>query len=45
VLYARVGQTLAHLWGTGLLQVLVRASFWCLQLVMFLWMAIRLLAA
>lgn len=45
VLYARVGQTLAHLWGTGPQQVLVRASFWCVQLMIFLWMAIRLLAA
>jgi len=27
VLYARIGQTAAHLWGTGPLQVLVRACF------------------
>ena len=45
VLYARIGQTLAHLWGTGTLQVFVRASFWSVQLVICLWMAIQLLAA
>jgi len=45
VLYARIGQTLAHLWGTGPLQVFVRASFWSAQLVICLWMAVQLLAA
>lgn len=45
VLYARIGQTLAHLWGTGPLQVFVRASFWSVQLVICLWMAFQLLAA
>ena len=45
VLYARIGQTLAHLWGTGPLLVFVRASFWSVQLVICLWMAIQLLAA
>lgn len=45
VLYARIGQTLAHLWGTDPLQVFVRASFWSVQLVICLWMAIQLLAA
>ena len=45
VLYARIGQTLAHLWGTGPLQVFVRASFWSVQLVICLWMALQLLAA
>ena len=44
VLYARIGQTLAHLWGTGPLQVFVRASFWSVQLAICLWMAIQLLA-
>ncbi len=33
--YARVGQTLAHLSGTGQANVLVRASFWAVQLVVF----------
>ena len=44
VLYARIGQTAAHLWGTGPLQVLVRASFWVVQLGLFVWMLIRLVA-
>jgi uncharacterized MAPEG superfamily protein len=44
VLYARIGQTAAHLWGTGPLQVLVRASFWAAQLGLFAWMLVRLLA-
>lgn len=45
VLYARMGQTLAHLWGVGPLQVFVRASFWSVQLALMLWMAVGLLAA
>lgn len=45
VLYARMGQTLAHLWGMGPLQVFVRASFWSVQLALMLWMAVGLLAA
>lgn len=44
VLYARLGQTAAHLWGTGPLQVLVRASFWAVQLGLLVWMLIRLAA-
>jgi uncharacterized MAPEG superfamily protein len=44
VLYARVGQSAAHLWGSGPLQVLVRASFWALQLVLFVWMLFKLVA-
>jgi uncharacterized MAPEG superfamily protein len=44
VLYALIGQTAAHLWGTGPLQVLVRASFWVVQLGLFVWMLIRLVA-
>ena len=44
VLYARVGQTLAHLWGTGPLQVFVRASFWSVQLGLCLWMTACLFA-
>lgn len=45
VLYARIGQSLAHLWGVGRLQVLVRASFWSVQLGLCLWMAFGLLGA
>jgi uncharacterized MAPEG superfamily protein len=44
VLYARVGQSLAHLSGTGVLQVLVRATFWSVQLALFFWMLAKLLA-
>jgi uncharacterized MAPEG superfamily protein len=44
VLYARIGQTAAHLSGVGPLQVLVRASFWAAQLALFAWMLVRLLA-
>ncbi len=43
VLYARIGQSLAHLWGVGRLQVLVRATFWALQVALCFWMAARLL--
>lgn len=35
VLYARIGQTLAHLSGTGKLNVLIRATFWAIQLGLF----------
>lgn len=45
VLYARIGQSLAHLWGTGPLQVFVRASFWSVQLGLCLWMAACLLGS
>lgn len=44
VLYARIGQTLAHLSGTGKLNVLVRATFWAVQLVLFVLMLIKLCA-
>jgi uncharacterized MAPEG superfamily protein len=44
VLYARVGQTAVHLLGVGQLHVLVRASFWSVQLVLFFWMLLKLLA-
>jgi uncharacterized MAPEG superfamily protein len=43
VLYARIGQTAAHLSGVGRLQVLVRASFWSVQLGLFFWMLAVLL--
>ena len=44
VLYARFGQTLAHLSGIGQANVFVRASFWSVQLALFIWMLVRLLA-
>jgi uncharacterized MAPEG superfamily protein len=44
VLYARIGQSAAHLWGTGPLQVMLRASFWGAQLGLFVWMLVRLVA-
>jgi uncharacterized MAPEG superfamily protein len=44
VLYARVGQSLVHLSGVGQLQVLVRATFWGVQLGLLLWMLFKLLA-
>lgn len=43
VLYARIGQSLAHLSGVGQAQVFVRASFWCIQLALMLWMVFKLL--
>jgi uncharacterized MAPEG superfamily protein len=45
VLYARMGQTLAHLWGVGPLQVFVRASFWGVQLALMAWMGATLVWA
>ena len=44
VLYARIGQSLTHLTGTGQLHVLVRATFWAVQLGLMLWMLFKLLA-
>ena len=44
VLYARIGQSLIHLTGVGQLQVLVRATFWSVQLGLMLWMLFKLLA-
>lgn len=44
VLYARVAQSLTHLTGVGQLQVLVRASFWSVQLGLMLWMLFKLLS-
>jgi uncharacterized MAPEG superfamily protein len=42
VLYARVGQVLAHLSGVGKLNVFVRASFWSAQLALMVWMLVLL---
>lgn len=44
VLYARIAQSLAHLSGVGPMHVLVRAGFWAVQLVLFVWMMLRLFA-
>jgi uncharacterized MAPEG superfamily protein len=44
VLYARIGQTAAHLSGVGQLNVLVRATFWAMQLVLFVWMIVRVVS-
>jgi uncharacterized MAPEG superfamily protein len=38
VFYARIGQSLAHLIGTSRLLVLIRASFWAIQLLLMFWM-------
>jgi uncharacterized MAPEG superfamily protein len=38
VLYARIVQTLTHMSGTGPIHVLVRATFWTIQLVLYFWM-------
>ena len=43
VLYARIGQSLTHLTGVGQLQVLVRATFWSVQLGLMLFMLFKLL--
>lgn len=43
VLYARIGQTLAHLAGTGRAQVFVRAGFWFAQIIVFVTMLAKLL--
>ena len=45
VLYSRVGQTLAHLSGSGRANVLVRATFWAAQVVLFWWMLVKVAGA
>ena len=44
VLYARIGQSLAHLSGTGPMNVFARASFWSVQLALCIWMLVKLIA-
>ena len=44
VLYGRIAQSLTHLSGTGQLQVLLRATFWSVQLGLMLWMLFKLLS-
>jgi uncharacterized MAPEG superfamily protein len=43
VFYARIGQSLAHLAGTDRPHVFVRATFWSIQLGLFLLMTLKLL--
>ncbi len=43
VFYARIAQTAVHLSGVGAGQVLVRASFWAVQLALFVVMLVKLL--
>ena len=45
VLYCRIGQSLAHLWGTGSMLVHVRATLWAGQLVLFVMIFVKLLAS
>jgi hypothetical protein len=44
VLYARIAQTAAHLSGVGRPNVFMRACFWNVQLALFFWMLVKLLA-
>ena len=44
VLYARIGQSAVHLIGVSPVHVLVRATFWSVQLGLFIWMLVKLLA-
>jgi uncharacterized MAPEG superfamily protein len=43
VLYARIAQTTVHLIGVGKIHVLIRATFWSIQLALFIWMLAKLL--
>lgn len=44
VFYARIGQSVVHLIGTSVPLVMVRATFWGIQLALMLYMVWRLLA-
>jgi uncharacterized MAPEG superfamily protein len=44
VVCARLAQSLTHLSGAGGLQVLVRGTFWTIQLVLFLMMGMKIIA-
>lgn len=44
VLYARLGQSLVHLIGTSVPLVMIRATFWAIQLALFVTMFVKLLA-
>jgi uncharacterized MAPEG superfamily protein len=43
VLYARIGQSLTHIASTSVPAVQVRATFFFIQILIYLWWAIRLL--
>lgn len=43
VLYARLGQSIVHLIGTSVPLVLIRATFWAVQLAVFVIMLVKLL--
>ncbi len=43
VLYARLGQSIVHLIGTSVPLVMIRATFWAIQLVLFVLMFVKLL--
>ncbi len=43
VLYARLGQSITHMIGVSHLLVLVRATFFSVQILLMLWMALSLL--
>lgn len=45
VLYARIGQSLAHLSGTGQMNVFVRANFWAIQIGLMFWMFYQLVCS
>lgn len=43
VLYARIAQSTVHMISTSVLAVWLRATFWGVQLALFIWYALRLL--
>ncbi len=43
IIYARIGQSVAHFTGTGQINILVRAGFWMVQLVCFGLMMVKIL--
>lgn len=43
VLYARIAQSTVHMISTSVLAVWLRATFWGVQLALFIWYAIQLL--
>lgn len=44
VLYARIGQSLTHIISTSVPAVMLRATFFFIQILIYLWWAIRLLS-
>ena len=45
VLYCRIGQSLAHLWGVGSMLVHIRAALWAGQLALFVMIFVKLLGS